>query len=46
MVPVPDYQAGQFITLGLPNPVEGGKIVRRAYSIASHPENRDYVSSL
>ena len=40
--PVPEYQAGQFITLGLPNPVEGGKIVRRAYSIASHPENRDY----
>ena len=25
--PVPEYQAGQFITLGLPNPVEGGKIV-------------------
>jgi len=42
-VPVPEYQAGQFITLGLPNPVEGGKIVRRAYSIASHPENRDYI---
>jgi ferredoxin--NADP+ reductase len=41
--PVPDYKAGQFITLGLPNPVEGGKIVRRAYSIASHPENRDYI---
>ncbi len=41
--PVPEYQAGQFITLGLPNPVEGGKIVRRAYSIASHPENRDYI---
>ena len=41
--PVPEYKAGQFITLGLPNPVEGGKIVRRAYSIASHPENRDYV---
>ena len=40
--PVPDYKAGQFITLGLPNPAEGGKIVRRAYSIASHPENRDY----
>jgi len=39
---VPDYQAGQFITLGLPNPAEGGKIVRRAYSIASHPENQDY----
>lgn len=41
--PVPEFQAGQFITLGLPNPVEGGKIVRRAYSIASHPENRDYI---
>ena len=41
--PVPEYQAGQFITLGLPNPVEGGKIVRRAYSIASHPENRKYI---
>ena len=41
--PVPEYQAGQFITLGLANPVENGKIVRRAYSIASHPENRDYV---
>ena len=41
--PVPDYKAGQFITLGLPNPSEGGKIVRRAYSIASHPENKDYI---
>jgi len=41
--PVPEYKAGQFITLGLPNPAENGKIVRRAYSIASHPENRDYV---
>jgi ferredoxin--NADP+ reductase len=41
--PVPEYKAGQFITLGLPNPTENGKIVRRAYSIASHPENRDYV---
>ena len=40
---VPEYKAGQFITLGLPNPNEGGKIVRRAYSIASHPENRRYV---
>lgn len=44
--PVPEYEAGQFITLGLPNPNEGGKIVRRAYSIASHPENRDYVELL
>ena len=42
-VPVPEYEAGQFITLGLPNPLENGKIVRRAYSIASHPENRDYI---
>jgi len=41
--PVPEFQAGQFITLGLPNPVEGGKIVRRAYSIASHPENKDFI---
>ncbi len=41
--PVPEYEPGQFITLGLPNPVEGGKIVRRAYSIASHSENRKYI---
>jgi len=41
--PVPDFKAGQFITLGLPNPADGGKIVRRAYSIASHPENKDYM---
>jgi len=41
--PIPDYQAGQFLTLGLPNKLDGGKIVRRAYSIASHPENKDYI---
>ncbi|MBT7920042.1 MAG: ferredoxin--NADP reductase, partial [Nitrosopumilus sp.] len=41
--PVPDFQAGQFLTLGLPNPTENGKIVRRAYSIASHPENKEYI---
>ena len=41
--PVPEYKTGQFITLGLPNPAEEGKIVRRAYSIASHPENRKYI---
>ena len=40
---VPDYKPGQFITLGLPNPAEGGKVVRRAYSIASHPENRKFI---
>ena len=40
---VPDYKAGQFITIGLPVKSEGGKIVRRAYSIASHPGNKRYV---
>ena len=40
---VPNYKAGQFLTIGLPNPVENNKIVRRAYSIASHPENRKYI---
>jgi ferredoxin--NADP+ reductase len=40
---VPDFQAGQFLTLGLPNPENEGKIVRRAYSIASHPENKEYI---
>ena len=42
-VPVPDFQAGQFLTLGLVNPLDGDKIVRRAYSIASHPENKEYI---
>ncbi|RNJ77722.1 MAG: ferredoxin--NADP reductase [Nitrosopumilus sp. H8] len=41
--PVPDFEPGQFITLGLPNPAEGGKIVRRAYSIASNPENKNHI---
>ena len=41
--PVPDFEAGQFLTLGLSNPLDGGKIVRRAYSIASHPENKEYI---
>ncbi len=38
---MPQYKTGQFLTIGLPIPSEK-KIVRRAYSIASHPENRDY----
>ena len=38
---MPNYITGQFLTIGLPIPSEQ-KIVRRAYSIASHPENRDY----
>ena len=40
--PVPEYKAGQFITIGMHVPSEN-KIIRRAYSIASHPENRKYV---
>ena len=40
---VPDFRAGQFITIGMPNPSEGNKMVRRAYSIASHPENKKFV---
>ena len=39
---IPDYEAGQFLTLGFPIPEENYKLVRRAYSIASHPENKDY----
>ena len=38
---MPDYRTGQFLTIGVPIPTEK-KIVRRAYSIASHPENREY----
>lgn len=37
--PVPDFKAGQFVTLGLHVPSEG-KIIRRAYSIASPPEEK------
>lgn len=39
---VPEYKAGQFITLGMDVPGEK-KPIRRAYSIASHPENRKYI---
>lgn len=39
---VPDYKAGQFLTIGLHVPNEN-KIIRRAYSIASHSENRKYI---
>jgi ferredoxin--NADP+ reductase len=35
--PIPDFKAGQFVTLGVHVPSEG-KIIRRAYSIASAPE--------
>ena len=36
---VPDFKAGQFLTIGLP--LES-KIVNRAYSIASSPENKKF----
>ena len=39
---LPQYKSGQFITLGAQIPSEN-KVVRRAYSIASHPENRKYI---
>lgn len=39
---IPDYKAGQFITIGMNVPSEG-KVIRRAYSIASHPENKKYI---
>jgi ferredoxin--NADP+ reductase len=38
---MPRYTTGQFLTIGLPVAAEN-KIVKRAYSIASHAENRDY----
>ena len=38
---MPEYRTGQFLTIGLPIPAEK-KIVRRAYSLASHAGNRDY----
>ncbi|HYZ94489.1 MAG TPA: FAD-binding oxidoreductase, partial [Nitrososphaeraceae archaeon] len=43
--PVPDFRAGQFVTVGLHNSNEG-KIVRRAYSIASPPEQKKYFELL
>jgi ferredoxin--NADP+ reductase len=39
---IPEYEAGQFLTLGLPIAAENHKLIRRAYSIASHPENKKY----
>ncbi len=39
---MPEYNTGQFLTIGVPIPAENFKLVRRAYSIASHPENRKY----
>jgi len=42
---VPDFKAGQFLTIGLHVPSEG-KIVRRAYSIASPPEQKSVFELL
>src|SRR3989344_117127 len=39
---MPEYESGQFLTFGIPVVSENYKLVRRAYSIASHPENRKY----
>ena len=36
---VPDFKAGQFLTLGLPL---DSKIVNRAYSITSSPQNKSF----
>jgi ferredoxin/flavodoxin---NADP+ reductase len=43
--PVPDFKAGQFVTLGTYIPSEG-KIIRRAYSIASPPEQKKHFELL
>ena len=38
---MPKYRTVQFLTIGLPVAAEN-KIVKRAYSLVSHAENRDY----
>jgi ferredoxin--NADP+ reductase len=38
---VPDFKPGQFVTIGVNVPSEG-KMVRRAYSIASPPQQKKY----
>jgi ferredoxin--NADP+ reductase len=40
---VPDFVAGQFVTLGLPIPQDEGKVLWRAYSIASPPSQKDHL---
>ncbi|MGI0062605.1 MAG: FAD-binding oxidoreductase [Nitrosotalea sp.] len=39
---LPQYKPGQFLTLGAQVQSEN-KVIRRAYSIASNPENRKYI---
>lgn len=43
--PIPDFKPGQFITLGTYVHNEG-KVIRRAYSIASNPEQKKYIELL
>ena len=43
--PVPDFKAGQFVTLGSHISSEN-KIIRRAYSIASPPHQKKYFELL
>lgn len=40
---VPDFEPGQFLMLGLPNPEKPGKSLMRAYSIASPPERKEHL---
>lgn len=40
--PVPEFKAGQFITLGLKLEGDGDRITNRAYSLASPPEQKKY----
>lgn len=42
---VPDFKAGQFLTVGTHIPREG-KVIRRAYSIASPPEQKRHFELL
>ena len=38
---IPDFQPGQYVAIGLPG--EDGKIIKRAYSIASAPTQKEYL---
>lgn len=40
---IPDFEPGQYLTLGLPHPDKPGKILWRPYSIASPPERKDLL---
>ncbi len=40
---IPDFEPGQYLTLGLPHPDKPGKVLWRPYSIASPPERKDVL---